>query len=36
MQLVFQNTHLPLILPYLGAVHNVEITRFIHTEMQDG
>jgi hypothetical protein len=27
---------LPLILPFLSAVHGIQITRFIHTETQDG
>ncbi|KAI9913509.1 hypothetical protein PsorP6_005968 [Peronosclerospora sorghi] len=30
----YQNTLLPLILPFLSIVHKIEIVRFIHTETQ--
>lgn len=32
----YQNTLLPLLFPYLSVVHGILVSRFIHTETQDG
>lgn len=32
----YQNTLIPLLLPFLSFVYKVEITRYLHTETQDG
>lgn len=32
----YQNALVMLLLPYLSVTHGIEVTRFIHTETQDG